>query len=119
LSFLHNSELGFFRDTTVSSSSLVSLLSSRMESGPIGNQHKACSRLMIVFNNSLGQVRNGETIHVNKFPWPSNHTSNMHSRNDQVPRAPGHPVPGGYKYRNLALKVGGVSDETVKYDFGF
>jgi hypothetical protein len=27
----------------------------------------------------------------------------------------GHPVPGGYKYRDLALQVGGVSDETVKY----
>jgi hypothetical protein len=27
----------------------------------------------------------------------------------------GHPVPGGYKYRELALQVGGVSDEPVKY----
>jgi hypothetical protein len=27
----------------------------------------------------------------------------------------GHSVPGGYKYGDLALKVGGVSDETVKY----
>jgi hypothetical protein len=27
----------------------------------------------------------------------------------------GHPVPGGYKYGNLALQIGGVSDETVKY----
>jgi hypothetical protein len=27
----------------------------------------------------------------------------------------GHSVPGGNKYRNLALQVGGVSDETVKY----
>jgi hypothetical protein len=26
-----------------------------------------------------------------------------------------HPVPGRYKYGNLALQVGGVSDETVKY----
>jgi hypothetical protein len=26
----------------------------------------------------------------------------------------GHPVPGGYKYGDLALQVGGVSDETVK-----
>jgi hypothetical protein len=26
-----------------------------------------------------------------------------------------HPIPGGYKYGNLALQVGGVSDETVKY----
>jgi hypothetical protein len=25
------------------------------------------------------------------------------------------PVPEGYKYGNLALQVGGVSDETVKY----
>jgi hypothetical protein len=25
------------------------------------------------------------------------------------------PVPGGYKYGNLALQVGGASDETVKY----
>jgi hypothetical protein len=24
-------------------------------------------------------------------------------------------VPGGYKYRDLALQVGGVSDETEKY----
>jgi hypothetical protein len=31
----------------------------------------------------------------------------------------GHPVPGGYKYRDLALQVGGVSDETVKYDREF
>jgi hypothetical protein len=31
----------------------------------------------------------------------------------------GHPVPGGYKYGNLALQVEGVSDETVKYGFGF
>jgi hypothetical protein len=30
-----------------------------------------------------------------------------------------HPVPRGYKYGNLALQVGGVSDETVKYGFGF
>jgi hypothetical protein len=28
------------------------------------------------------------------------------------------PVPGGYKYGNLALQVGGVSDETVKYGYG-
>jgi hypothetical protein len=28
-------------------------------------------------------------------------------------------VSGGYKYRNLALQVGGVSDETVKYGYGF
>jgi hypothetical protein len=26
---------------------------------------------------------------------------------------------GGYKYGNLALQVGGVSDETVKYGYGF
>jgi hypothetical protein len=26
-----------------------------------------------------------------------------------------HSVSGGYKYGNLALHVGGVSDETVKY----
>jgi hypothetical protein len=26
-----------------------------------------------------------------------------------------HPVPGAYKYGDLALQVGGVSDETVKY----
>jgi hypothetical protein len=33
-------------------------------------------------------------------------------------RQKGNPVPGGgggYKYGNLALQVGGVSDETVKY----
>jgi hypothetical protein len=26
---------------------------------------------------------------------------------------------GGYKYRNLVLQVGEVSDETVKYGYGF
>jgi hypothetical protein len=26
----------------------------------------------------------------------------------------GHPVPGGYKYGDLAIQVGGVSNETVK-----
>jgi hypothetical protein len=26
-----------------------------------------------------------------------------------------HLVPGGYKYGNLALQVGGVSNETIKY----
>jgi hypothetical protein len=31
----------------------------------------------------------------------------------------GHPVPGGYKYGNMALQVRGVSDETVKYGYGF
>jgi hypothetical protein len=31
----------------------------------------------------------------------------------------GHPVPGGYKYGNLALQVGRVPDETVKHGFGF
>jgi hypothetical protein len=31
----------------------------------------------------------------------------------------GLPVPGGYKYGDLALQVGGVSDETVKYGHGF
>jgi hypothetical protein len=30
-----------------------------------------------------------------------------------------HHVPGGYKNRNLILKVGGVSDEAVKYRYGF
>jgi hypothetical protein len=38
----------------------------------------------------------------------------LHARTLQ-PSAQGHPVPGGYKYRDLALQVGGVSDETVKY----
>jgi hypothetical protein len=28
-------------------------------------------------------------------------------------------VPGGYKYGNLALQVGGVSDETEKYSREF
>jgi hypothetical protein len=27
----------------------------------------------------------------------------------------GHPVPWGYQYGDLALQVGGVSDEIVKY----
>jgi hypothetical protein len=27
----------------------------------------------------------------------------------------GHPVPGGYKYGDLGLQVGGVSDDTGKY----
>jgi hypothetical protein len=31
----------------------------------------------------------------------------------------GHPVPGGYKYGNLPIQVGGVSDETGKYGYGF
>jgi hypothetical protein len=31
----------------------------------------------------------------------------------------GHPVHGGYKHGNLALQVGGVSDETVKYGSEF
>jgi hypothetical protein len=31
----------------------------------------------------------------------------------------GHTVPGGYKYENLALQVGGVSDEAVKYGRDF
>jgi hypothetical protein len=31
----------------------------------------------------------------------------------------GHYVPRGYKYGNLALQIGGVSDETVKYGYGF
>jgi hypothetical protein len=32
----------------------------------------------------------------------------------------GHPVPGGYKYGDLALQVGGVSRiGTIKYGFGF
>jgi hypothetical protein len=30
----------------------------------------------------------------------------------------GNPVPGGYKYGNLALQIGGVSNETVKYGYG-
>jgi hypothetical protein len=28
-------------------------------------------------------------------------------------------VPEGYEYGDLALQVGGVSDETVKYGYGF
>jgi hypothetical protein len=31
----------------------------------------------------------------------------------------GHPVPEEYKYGNLALQVGGVSAEAVKYGYGF
>jgi hypothetical protein len=27
----------------------------------------------------------------------------------------GQPVPGGYKYGDLALQIGGFSSETVKY----
>jgi hypothetical protein len=30
----------------------------------------------------------------------------------------GHPVPGGSKYKNLALQLGGVSDETIMYGYG-
>jgi hypothetical protein len=30
-----------------------------------------------------------------------------------------HPVPGDYQYGNLALQVEGVSDEKVKYGYGF
>jgi hypothetical protein len=35
------------------------------------------------------------------------------------PSAQPNPVAGGYKYGNLALQVGGVSDESVKYGYGF
>jgi hypothetical protein len=31
----------------------------------------------------------------------------------------GHHVPGGCKYGNLALQAGEVSDETLKYGYGF
>jgi hypothetical protein len=31
----------------------------------------------------------------------------------------GHLIPGGYKYGDLALQVGGVSYETVKYGLEF
>jgi hypothetical protein len=31
----------------------------------------------------------------------------------------GHPVPRGCKYGDLALQVGGVPDERVKYGYGF
>jgi hypothetical protein len=31
----------------------------------------------------------------------------------------GHLVPEGYKYGNLTLQGGGVSDGTVKYGYGF
>jgi hypothetical protein len=31
----------------------------------------------------------------------------------------GNTVPGGHKHWNLALQVGGFSDETVKYGYGF
>jgi hypothetical protein len=31
----------------------------------------------------------------------------------------GHPGPGGYEYGNLALQVGRVPDETVKYGYKF
>jgi hypothetical protein len=37
-----------------------------------------------------------------------------HSRFKRI-RDASHPVLGGYKYGDLALQVGGVSDETVKY----
>jgi hypothetical protein len=30
-----------------------------------------------------------------------------------------HPVPGGYKYGDLDLQVGRVSNETVKYGYEF
>jgi hypothetical protein len=30
-----------------------------------------------------------------------------------------HPAPGGYKYGDLALQVGGVSNETIKYGHEF
>jgi hypothetical protein len=34
-------------------------------------------------------------------------------------RRKGNPVPGGYKYRDLALQVWGVSNQTVKYGCEF
>jgi hypothetical protein len=37
------------------------------------------------------------------------------SQREKTTRKTLHPVPGGYKYGDLALQVGGVSDETVKY----
>jgi hypothetical protein len=30
-----------------------------------------------------------------------------------------HPVPGGCEYGNLTLEFGGISDQTVKYGYGF
>jgi hypothetical protein len=48
---------------------------------------------------------------------------NVYVRRKREPSARGynwaHPVPGGYKYGKLALQVGGVSDEAVKYGYGF
>jgi hypothetical protein len=35
-----------------------------------------------------------------------------------VPQPSSHPVPGGYKYGDLALEIGGVSNER-EYDCGF
>jgi hypothetical protein len=41
-------------------------------------------------------------------------------KGNPVPRGiNGHPIPGRYKNMNLALHVGGVSNETVKYGCGF
>jgi hypothetical protein len=40
-------------------------------------------------------------------------------KGNPVPESMGDPVPGWYKYENLALQIEGVSDETVKYGYGF
>jgi hypothetical protein len=51
-----------------------------------------------------------------------------HSPASRKRRSEGNPVPGGtaeqpcswgYRYGNLALQVGGVSGETINYDYGF
>jgi hypothetical protein len=46
-----------------------------------------------------------------------------HKRRRKGNPAPGgklsYPVPGVYKYGNLALHVGGVSDERRIYDYGY
>jgi hypothetical protein len=62
--------------------------------------------------------------HKSYFPIENTHLEGdtqqkLHSWQTQCPGLIlGHPVPGRYKYGNLALQVGGVSDETVKYGYG-
>jgi hypothetical protein len=49
---------------------------------------------------------------------PASH-KRRHKMNPVPGGITGPPCSWGYKYGNLALQVGGVSDETAKYGFGF
>jgi hypothetical protein len=85
----------------------------------LGNDRKASNYITAVISNSSTNKHVSAAIALQERNSVFYGVCTKILQAGQISGVSVHSVPGGYKYGNLALQVGGVSNDTVKYGYGF